>query len=119
MNNEHQHFRTWPTDEGQLYKAILSLHTKGECFAFFRDLCTPAEIHAMKERWRIAQLLNEGELSYRQIQKETNASLATITRVARFLNQESYNGYKIALARMPEPKKQTMTVPPEQTLVPS
>lgn len=91
----------WPTDEGQLYKAILQLKTVGECFSFFRDLCTPEEIRAMKERWRLAQLLEdeEGRLSYRQISAKTGASIATIGRVARFLNQENYQGYRLVLGR--------------------
>lgn len=104
MNSDFHHPKAWPTDEGHLYKAILSLKTAGECYSFFHDLCTPAEITAMKERWRIAQFLYEGTLSYRQIQEKTNASLATITRVARFLKQESNKGYLIALSRAQERK---------------
>lgn len=92
--------RIWPTDEGQLYKAILRLKTVGECFAFFRDLCTPGEIKALKERWEIAQLLDKGELSYRQIAEKTGASIATIGRVARFLKDENYLGYRLVLDRI-------------------
>lgn len=93
--------KTWPTDEGQLYKAILQLKTTGECFSFFRDLCTPEEIRAMKERWRLAQLLDDEKeaLSYREISAKTGASIATIGRVARFLKQENYQGYRLILDR--------------------
>lgn len=99
--------KIWPTDEGQLYKAILQLKTVGECFSFFRDLCTPEEIRAMKERWRLAQLLdNEKEtLSYREISAKTGASIATIGRVARFLKQENYHGYRLVLDRQKESKE--------------
>lgn len=98
--------KIWPTDEGQLYKAFLQLKTVGECFTFFRDLCTPAEINAMKERWRIAQILDneEEKLSYREIAKKTGASITTIGRVARFLKQEQFHGYRLALDRMKETK---------------
>lgn len=94
--------RIWPTDEGQLYKAILRLKTVGECFAFFRDLCTPGEIKDLKERWEIAQLLDKEKLSYRQIAEKTGASIATIGRVARFLKDENYLGYRLVLDRMKE-----------------
>lgn len=84
-------------DEKDLYRAILSLKDEEECFSFFRDLCTPAEIKAMKERWRVAQLLEEGKQSYRQISESTGVSIVTITRVARFLKDESYQGYRLIL----------------------
>ncbi len=83
-----------------LYRAILSLKTEGECESFFRDLCTPGEIKDMAERWEIAQILNEGEMSYRDIQKKTGASLTTVGRVARFLKDEPYQGYRTILKRM-------------------
>ncbi len=86
--------------ETSLYQAILQLKTTEECTAFFHDLCTPAEITAMSERWRVAQLLDYQKLSYRQIHEKTHISLATIGRVARFLTQESYQGYKLVLDRL-------------------
>lgn len=82
-----------------LYHAILALQSLEECTAFFQDLCTPAEIAAMKERWRVAQLLDQKMLSYREIHQETGVSLATIGRVARFLTQETYQGYRLILDR--------------------
>lgn len=100
--------KMWPTDEGQLYKAILQLKTTGECFSFFRDLCTPEEIKVMKERWRLVQLLdNEKEpLSYREISAKTGASITTIGRVSRFLKQENYGGYRLILNRQRELKQE-------------
>ena len=53
----------------------------------------------MTERWKIARLLAEGELSYREIHDRTGGSLATITRVARFLRQEPHQGYRLVLER--------------------
>lgn len=86
--------------EHELYQALLLLKSEEEYAAFFRDLCTPAEIIAMSERWRVAQLLDEENLSYRDIHDKTKISLATIGRVARFLTQESYHGYRLALDRL-------------------
>ena len=90
--------------EHQLYKAILQLKNLDECRAFFKDLCTPKEIQDMKDRLIVAKLLYKGELSYREISSKTKVSLATITRVARFLNQESYQGYKLILDREKDEK---------------
>lgn len=86
--------------EKSLYHAILALKTVEECVAFFHDLCTPAEITAITERWRVAELLNQQQLSYREIHKKTGVSLATIGRVARFLSQEAYQGYRLILDRL-------------------
>ena len=60
---------------------------------FLKDLCTPTEIEAMQERWEVAQLLYEGNSTYRDIASKLNTSTATVTRVARFLFKESNKGY--------------------------
>ena len=86
--------------EADLYRAILQLKTIEECSSFFHDLCTPAELNAMSERWRVAKLLNEHGYSYREIHEKTGVSLATIGRVARFLTQETYQGYQLVLDRL-------------------
>ena len=86
--------------ETALYQAILQLKTLQECTSFFHDLCTSAELSAMSERWRVAQLLDQKELSYREIHDKTGVSLATIGRVARFLTQEAYQGYRLVLDRL-------------------
>ncbi len=88
------------TPELALYQAILQLNTPEECTSFFHDLCTPTEITAMSERWKVAQLLNSQTLSYRAIHEKTGISLATIGRVARFLSQEAYQGYRLILDRL-------------------
>jgi TrpR-related protein YerC/YecD len=82
-----------------LCEAFLQLRTPEECRLFLLDLCTPAEVSALTERWKIARLLAEGELSYREIHDRTGGSLATITRVARFLRQEPHQGYRLVLER--------------------
>lgn len=89
-----------PHNESNLYQAILKLKSLDECQAFFHDLCTPAEITAMSDRLLIAKLLDQGNLSYRNIHEKTGVSLATIGRVARFLTQEAYHGYRLVLDRL-------------------
>lgn len=84
----------------ELYEALLMLKTPEEMDRFFKDLCTPQELRALSERWQICKLLNQGELSYREINARTGASLATIGRVARFLNEEPHHGYQLILNRM-------------------
>jgi TrpR-related protein YerC/YecD len=87
-------------EENTLYRAILELKTIEECSSFFHDLCTPSELEAMTDRFRVAQLLSQHKLSYRQIHQKTGVSLATIGRVARFLSQEAYHGYRLVLQRL-------------------
>ncbi len=84
----------------ELYDAILKLDNKSEVKNFFADLCTPAELKALQERWKVCQLLERGDLSYRDIQKITKASLTTIGRVSRFLKEENYHGYRTILQKI-------------------
>lgn len=85
----------------ELYQALLLIKTPEEMQRFFTDLCTPQEIKAFAERWRVCKLLHEGTLSYREINAQTGASLATIGRVARFLKTEPHQGYQLILTRIP------------------
>ncbi len=82
----------------RLYKAILQLETVPECRAFFADLCTPAEIEAMADRWGVVGMLME-KTPYRAIAAETGTSVVTIGRVARCLNGGN-GGYRLALERL-------------------
>ncbi|HEY8389732.1 MAG TPA: YerC/YecD family TrpR-related protein [Clostridia bacterium] len=82
----------------KLFEAILSLKTIDECYDFFEDLCTVAEIHAMIQRFEIALMLDEGKI-YTAITEETGASAATISRVHKCLNYGE-NGYKRAIQRL-------------------
>ena len=82
-----------------LYAALLSLKNVDEVAAFLSDLCTPAELEAMVDRWRVVPLLQQG-MPYRQIHECTAVSITTIGRVARYLTQGS-GGYLAAAARVP------------------
>ena len=84
--------------EKGLYQAILSLRTPGECQQFFSDLCTPAELAALVDRWAVVAYLNDG-LPYRQIHALTGVSVTTIGRVGRFLTNGN-GGYSKALERL-------------------
>lgn len=81
-------------------QALLALKTSSEIRKFLRDLMTPAEISAIEERWQIAQMLFHKDLSYREIASSLGASVTTVTRVARFLKDEPYKGYALALERL-------------------
>lgn len=83
-----------------LCEAFLQLKTRKEMYNFLKDLCTPQEMVALAERWRVCKLLEKGDLSYRDIRDITGASLTTIGRVARFLKDEPYHGYQMLLTRL-------------------
>ena len=92
--------RTKENDE--LFRAILKLKSIDECYDFFEDLCTVTEIFAMSQRLSVAKLLDEKK-SYIEISKETGASAATISRVAKCLTYGK-DGYKLILDRLEEDK---------------
>ncbi len=83
--------------ERALYQAILTLKSAEECRAFFRDLCTPAELQALADRWAVVELLQQSR-PYREIHRLTGVSVTTIGRVARYL-VAGHGGYAIAAGR--------------------
>ena len=80
------------------YKAILLLEDEEECYSFFRDVCTVTELRAMEQRFEVARMLTQGKV-YSEILERTGASSATISRVARSLN-DSNGGYDKVFDRM-------------------
>jgi TrpR-related protein YerC/YecD len=84
--------------ERALYAAILTLRSVDECREFFRDLCTPAELQAMADRWAVVEMLQRG-LPYREIHRHTGVSVTTIGRVARYLTAGN-GGYHLATQRL-------------------
>jgi TrpR-related protein YerC/YecD len=78
--------------------AVLSALDQAEDVrAFLQDLCTPAELEAMADRWRVVPYLRD-RVPYREIHEETKVSVTTIGRVARTLEQGA-GGYRIAIKR--------------------
>ena len=66
-----------------------------DCRNFFKDLCTPAELQALVDRWQVVGLLQQN-LPYRRIHDLTGVSVTTIGRVARFLS-DGFGGYAAAI----------------------
>jgi TrpR-related protein YerC/YecD len=90
---------SWRTKEmRELFDAIRTLETRAETEAFFRDLCTLAELEAMAHRWQVVRLLERG-LPYVEIAERTGASTTTVTRVAHWL-RHGEGGYRAALDRV-------------------
>jgi len=83
--------------EDALFEAIVTLETLDECRSFFKDLCTPAELQALVDRWQVVALLEKG-LPYRKIHELTGVSVTTVGRVARFL-ADGFGGYRTAIER--------------------
>jgi len=90
------------TAERLLCDAFLSMQTRAEVRDLLQDLCTPAELEAMVDRWRVTLMLQQG-LTYRDINQRTGVSVTTIGRVARFMDFGS-GGYKRALERIEVPQ---------------
>ncbi len=85
--------------EKDLCDAFLKLRDAEEVRRFLRDICTPKEISDLADRWWVAKLLDEDKHSYREIHTITGVSVTTVGRVARFLQQENYQGYRIVIDR--------------------
>jgi TrpR-related protein YerC/YecD len=91
-----------PTDRkeslARLAEALLALRSAPEVGAFLEDLCTPAELEAIADRWRVVPLLLEG-MAYREIHERTGVSVTTVGRIARCLDLGA-GGYRLAADRV-------------------
>ena len=81
-----------------LCQALLQLETVEECYQFFEDICTMAEMHALSQRLQVAKMLKD-KVTYQEISRLTGASTATISRVNRSLNYGN-DGYEMVFDRM-------------------
>jgi TrpR-related protein YerC/YecD len=82
-----------PANYDRLCEAFLCLKNMKDCKAFLGDLCTPSEISAFIDRFKIAEILYADQnRSYRDLHQQTGVSVTTIGRVARFLHN-GYGGY--------------------------
>ncbi len=86
-----------------LFEAVLLLQDKEECYRFFEDIATVAEIKALAQRLEVAKLLDKNE-TYTEIAARTGASTATISRVKRCLYFGA-DGYQLILKRLAKPER--------------
>jgi TrpR-related protein YerC/YecD len=82
----------------KLFAAILLLEDEEECYRFFEDIATVAELKALAQRLEVAKML-EKNCTYTNIAEKTGASTATISRVKRCLNYGA-DGYQLILKRL-------------------
>ncbi|MDR3289072.1 MAG: TrpR-like protein YerC/YecD [Peptococcaceae bacterium] len=83
-----------------LFEAVLLLKDREECYRFFEDIATIAEIKALAQRLEVAKLLLQKE-TYTTIAEHTGASTATISRVKNCLFFGA-DGYQLILDRLDE-----------------
>lgn len=89
-----------------LFKAVLALETREECYDFFEDLCTVQELKALSQRIVVAKMLSDNCV-YTDIVKETGASTATISRVNRSL-QYGCDAYDKIFKRIKEAENEEL-----------
>ncbi len=93
----------------RLFRAIRTLKTDDEFYAFFKDICTVNEILDMAQRLDTAILLSEGK-NYTEICEAVSVSTATISRVSRCLNYGE-GGYQKVIENL---KNETADIAPTQ-----
>lgn len=72
------------------YETVLKLKDADECRRFFEDICSPHELRTIEQRFQLLYLLTSGS-SYSEIEEETGASSATVSRASRQLNNSNCN----------------------------
>lgn len=87
----------------RLFKALKTLKTEEEFYAFFEDICTVTELRDIAQRLDTAIMLDEGA-NYQTITKTIGISTATIGRVSKCLNYGN-GGYRIVIDRLREEEK--------------
>jgi TrpR-related protein YerC/YecD len=88
----------------QLFNAFLLLKSKKEVEMFCQDLMTDAEIVEFSGRLAVASELYLGN-SQRQVSANTGVSIATVTRVNKWLTRGK-GGYKLVLEKMHHTQQQ-------------
>ena len=82
----------------EFFEAVSVLENMEECYRFFEDICTIKEIQAISQRLEVAKLLKANK-TYNEIEEETGASTATISRINRALNYGA-DGYNLVLRKL-------------------
>ena len=83
----------------ELAAVLARLQDPADVEAFLTDLCTPAEIEALADRWSVVPLLQAG-MTYRHVHDVTGVSVTTVGRIARCL-ETGAGGYRTALEHQP------------------
>ncbi len=79
-------------------KALLKMRDTGEIENLLSDLLTRSEVHTLELRFQIAIMLYK-KIPYKEIERATGASSATITKVNESLKYGK-DGLKQAIERM-------------------
>ena len=85
-------------DDALLVQGLLQLETPDETRRVVQDLFTPAEIRTLTQRIQVARMLSI-RATYSEIERQTGASTATISRVNRSVRHGA-GGYKAVLSRI-------------------
>lgn len=85
-------------DISTLVEALSKLKNDDEIRAFLSDILTRSEQTTLIMRLKVATLLDKGS-PYKQIERETGASSATIAKISEYLKY-GYDGYKTVIERL-------------------
>ncbi|HRN86555.1 MAG TPA: YerC/YecD family TrpR-related protein [Candidatus Dojkabacteria bacterium] len=85
-------------DISTLVEAISKLKNDDEIEAFLSDILTKSEQQTLTMRLKVAKLLDKGS-PYKQIERETGASSATIAKISEYLKY-GYDGYRTVIERL-------------------
>jgi TrpR-related protein YerC/YecD len=85
-------------DISTLVEAISKLKNEDEISAFLSDILTKSEQETLTLRLKVAKLLDKGS-PYKQIERETGASSATIAKISEYLKY-GYDGYRTVIERL-------------------
>ncbi len=98
MEEHHYHSKIQDRSIDEFFQGVLQLKTMEECYRFFEDVCTIKEIQSIAQRLQVAKLLKQN-VKYAEIEEQTKASTATISRVNRCLKYGA-EGYNMVLERL-------------------
>ncbi len=77
-----------------LCEALATLTSPSQFADFLQDLCTPAELEALADRWEVVDPILD-QVPYRKIHDQTGVSVTTIGRVARVI-EHGHGSYRRA-----------------------
>lgn len=85
-------------DKSKFAQALSKLENEEEIKAFLADILTKTEQETLNMRLTVAMMLDNGS-PYKQIEKETGASSATIAKISEYLKY-GYDGYRTVIDRL-------------------